>query len=762
MENKLDPILISIKTDAQEVSQKISRLKESLKGLDKRRTTTKNKIRELNEEVAKLNILRGKAVARNKELSGSLGNLTKGMHGADKATGAATTSVLELGRVVSDAPYGIRGMANNVSQLASNMLFGAQQIDKTTGKAVGFMGVLKGMGKVFTGPLGLLFVIQAVVSALDFFAGGMKKAENASKKLGESAGKSVGEFRRLNVILQDGRVSLEDRTEALKKLKKEYPKAVELIKSYQKNLSTANNTITESIELEKEYTKVIIEEAKRRAARKKIEEKSSELFELEDERNKELKSAKSRLLELAYAQEDSDRRIIESSIKVMEAELDRSKSVMNQNKAFKEASIALAQYQSNINVGRVAVDNFTLGLFKNRKDINELNDEITKYATNSIDFEEQKRKEAEKLAKELLKLAIGELELRRDINEAIISDEKTIDKEKIRLLNENFQISLSIIEKERDFRNKDLTDSELDLTKRKNSLIKFNKEYVSLQAKLRDDLAKFNVSVKPEVEAIDTSELQRGIVKGLGEQEIPEIIVPIKPFIYEEGILQKIELFIERYKSLMGGVTEFIDGEFQREITIEENKTNALNTELNDRLLNENLSKEERKNIQNEIWQNDEALRVKKEAIEKKQFKLQKAANIAVAMIETYSAAMSAYRNTLANPLNKLLPDAGLLKAKISAGIATVGGLAQVAAISRQKFQSSASKSPINVSGGGGGSEGKGDRDFNFNLVGNTQTNQLAEAIQGQFSQPLKAFVVSKDVTTQQELDANIKGTATF
>jgi hypothetical protein len=45
MANNLDPILISIKTDAEEVSQKISKLKESLKGLDKRRTTTKNKVK---------------------------------------------------------------------------------------------------------------------------------------------------------------------------------------------------------------------------------------------------------------------------------------------------------------------------------------------------------------------------------------------------------------------------------------------------------------------------------------------------------------------------------------------------------------------------------------------------------------------------------------------------------------------------------------------------------------------------------------------
>ena len=158
----------------------------------------------------------------NKKMEKSLVGLNKELDGSTQASGAATTSVLELGRVVSDAPYGIRGMANNVSQLASNMLFGAQQIDKATGKAIGFTGVIKNMGKAFIGPLGILFAIQAVVAAVDFFYGGMKKAEEKSKELASEVGKTAGEFRRLNVILQDGRISLEDRTEALKKLKKEY------------------------------------------------------------------------------------------------------------------------------------------------------------------------------------------------------------------------------------------------------------------------------------------------------------------------------------------------------------------------------------------------------------------------------------------------------------------------------------------------------------------------------------------------------------
>ncbi len=49
-----------------------------------------------------------------------------------------------------------------------------------------------------------------------------------------------------------------------------------------------------------------------------------------------------------------------------------------------------------------------------------------------------------------------------------------------------------------------------------------------------------------------------------------------------------------------------------------------------------------------------------------------------------------------------------------------------------------------------------------FNIVGASQTNQLAESIAQQQQIPVKAFVVSKDMSSQQELDRNIEETATF
>ena len=83
-------------------------------------------------------------------------------------------------------------------------------------------------------------------------------------------------------------------------------------------------------------------------------------------------------------------------------------------------------------------------------------------------------------------------------------------------------------------------------------------------------------------------------------------------------------------------------------------------------------------------------------------------------------------------------------------------GLAQVATIARTKFQSSAGSSPALVGGGSSSSSGSGTAraEASFNIVGGrTKEDALLGAIQAKFDQPVRAYVVSGDVTSQQELD---------
>lgn len=64
--------------------------------------------------------------------------------------------------------------------------------------------------------------------------------------------------------------------------------------------------------------------------------------------------------------------------------------------------------------------------------------------------------------------------------------------------------------------------------------------------------------------------------------------------------------------------------------------------------------------------------------------------------------------------------------------------------------------SSIGVSGGGGGSAVASPTPPAFNIVGASETSQLAQTISDQDDAPIKAFVVSEDVTTAQQMDRNI------
>ena len=79
-----------------------------------------------------------------------------------------------------------------------------------------------------------------------------------------------------------------------------------------------------------------------------------------------------------------------------------------------------------------------------------------------------------------------------------------------------------------------------------------------------------------------------------------------------------------------------------------------------------------------------------------------------------------------------------------------------------------ATQVPTASSGGGGSSPAitntlsQPANPAQFNIVGQSNLNQLAQSIGGQFDQPIRAYVVGQDVTTSQQLQRQRVKTATF
>ena len=133
----------------------------------------------------------------------------------------------------------------------------------------------------------------------------------------------------------------------------------------------------------------------------------------------------------------------------------------------------------------------------------------------------------------------------------------------------------------------------------------------------------------------------------------------------------------------------------------------------------------------------------KSEKQQKKAFQVQKAVNIANAVIDTYKAANTALASS-PPPFNY-----------IAMAAAITAGLINVKKIASQQFQSSSS------SGGGGGSNaptGAAPMTANFNTIGSSGINQLAQLQQT----PTQAYVVSGEVTSAQALDRNRVQNATL
>lgn len=635
---KEDEIVLKLRLEEAKSKVNIKKFTSDLNELDGRTKEYKLTVAKLNLEEQKLANTRQKLSKATSEL---IGDGKKGLTGVSDATGAATSATLELGRAISDAPYGIRGVANNLSQFASQFSFMSNKVDDATGKVVGFSGALKGLGQAIKANA-ILLLIQIGIAAFDKFAGGAKKAEKAVTDLTKEtyasslvANQYVKELENVNLTEERRKIVTQELIKLVPTLKEEDLK-------YGENLDDVKLKI-------KQYT---LAQASRIEMDKLVQENSALL-------------SKQMRVDLVNSTEDQ-----EEKVKIIKGLL-------------KEEGIEL-----------------------------------------------------EKLVNKSYSLGQKNLTLRKKTNTELIEDFKELAKE----IEEESKPILEKIDNLSKGLSLDPSKDTGDVFKGK-FIESYYREIAGLEDVVKDE----------DFDGIsDTAKITGGI------------ILPFKPTFVppEEDFYAELDRFIERYQTVMTGLTSFVDGEFERQLTIEQNKTNILNEELNNRLLNESLSADQRKSIQNEIAQNDERLRVRQEAIKKKAFNAQKAFNISAALIETYAAASSAYKNTLANPINKLLPDAGLLRAKINAGVATAGGLLQVAAIARQKYQSSSAATPVNV-GGGGASGGASERaDPSFNIVGRSGENLLINAIQAQFGKPLKAYVVSRDVTTQQQLDGMIVGQA--
>jgi len=676
-------ILLKIEVAQAQANANVKKLEASLNNLDGR-------TKEYTLTLKKLQLERAKLADLRKTDSKSISNYANELGNANKQTGAATSATLEFGRVLSDAPYGIRGVANNLQQLASNLFFMSKGVDNVTGKTLGFGGAIGTLGKSLLGPAGILVAFQGITAALDFFFGAATKAEESVHGLTSEVYASGLVMNNYIDELNDVNISEERRAVLVQELTKSIPTLTEADLEYGANLDNVRLKI-------KQYT---LAQASRIEMDKLVQE------------NSELLSKQMRV-DLVNSTEDQEEKLKIIKGLLEEEGIELEKAV---NKSYQMG-------QSNLTLRKKTNSELIQDFNDLAKDIKKESDPILERIeriSQGLGLDPSKRKGG-KPSERAKVTAFDTSNIIKDAKN-YVDEIMKMEKKNALLLATNNVDKLII---ERDFQLNRLSMLKGDNSALIEEYVKYYDTLISVaEGKL---LGKGKIDDKTPTKSGGTRE----------------------PFTIEEGL--------NAYMELQSSMTDFLSGEYDRQLTIEQNKTNALNNELNQRLLNENLSKDERERIQLQIGRNDEKLRKTQEVIERKRFKMQKAVNIANALVDTYRNGVLAFGSQL------IIGDpSSPLRAQIAQGVALAAGLANVAMIARQKFQSSAgSGGTIGAGAGGAGSGGEG-REFNFNLAGSTQSNQLTQSIASQLNQPIQAYVVSSDITSQQQLDLNISNTATI
>lgn len=688
---------LKIELDTSNGELKVNGLKSSIEGLEKKVSSVTKEARSLNSAL--------------KDTSSS--------------AGIAGATAQELGRFVSDLPYGLNAVTNNLSQLGS--LFGILVV-----KAGSFRGAISSLWKTMMGPVGVLFAFQAVVAAIEFFSSRTKRAEEAIDSQVKSMLFQIEVIKLLNEELDNSNTSSERKIQIQNTLLRLDKKMSDDLKEFNGNLRVQNELI----------------ERRRIVLQKEIEFKEKEKNAEENlaKVRKELEKIRAREAFLREGEFSNANELYQLNIQRKDLELELS----NIKEDLINYSEALTKAEENYNIvldkNTNSLKANTKGLEKRAKALREINEGILSEQISLLESIEGGTEEEQKSRlDQITALKLKELEIEGAAAEEKAKQEGLAEVELIAV------------------RNLYAAKREVLLQEHNNSLLGIMK---SFNLELNEELKKIGEPTDEEsglaflnkIFGTDVKTVKEQLSKGAKEvtdglaayqkkrQEVEENGNKAVAKLREEDRLAAIYAFQDVSNAVFG----VMDASFQREIDLEQDKTNKINNELKERLANENLSANERKNIQDKIARNDEELRKKQDKIEEKKFKLNKAASIANATINTYLAATAALKDPALSTFQR-----------IASMVAIIGsGLAQVAMIAKQKFVSS--QSGLSGTGAGGAGGGAGVQAPDFNIVGQSPSNQIAAAVQGQFKQPIKAYVVSKDVSTAQEMDRNIVGTASL
>ena len=627
-------------------------------------------------------------------------------------SGLNNAILIETGRVASDAAYGIQGIANNVGRLLEL----GQEFSRTGGKG-GFAGAFKELGKSLMGPAGFIVGAQLLLSFLPKITKALGEWLNATTVLDEAQKQGTlnlnDQVSNLNVYLtklNDANTSDEQRRKIVNNINEEYD-------GLNLKLDENNRLTEESVNISNQYIEVLKIRAQAEATLSLIQEKSAEKIEL---LNSSLLSNLTfmKVLRGAAAQLGSPIGFIGG---VAEGTANDISELDKEIQKLIESLVVADPDQAKKGIGKL------LRTFKQQLlDLSKLEEqyrqqsELTfilsqeerilkqeEFAMRDLDIRVQQFKDRQKLRlEEFLESKASDTEkekARREYNESIIKADKEASDVLIQL---KAATATKLLELE---------------AKQANDEFKFNRQ----RRQLEIERSKF---------ALDADQYYFNEKMYMLQQEIQMDELRLKTAKLSIDQRAELELKLAKmYQDLDKSRAE------QRIAFIEENKRIDL----------------EYVGFVQGIGTLLSTLAGENEALQKAALLVEKGAAIADIVIKTQAANASARAQLVGmGPIlgTAFTPivEAQIARNNIGAGIA----IANILATTLMSF-----KKPS--TGGGGAKGGQVSVEApDFNVVGASPESQLAQTVAGQQAKPIKAFVVGKEITSQQELDRNILTTA--
>ena len=629
-----------------------------------------------------------KATLANKQFNQTL----SGRESMTTNAGLAGATLTELGRTISDLPYGIRGVANNLSQLSTLFTTMVAKVDSNVKGFARLGRAVKMLQAQLMGPLGIVLAFQAVIALLDAMAQGKIKLGKGINQVTKAIKEETKAIREQVELQEAQNIIVQDQLGYLEQLQKENGR----YNTGQKAVLTTEEFLLLSRDL---LIKAGIKEAKM----------LTDLNISQDERY-------SILVKLNQG--------LNNNVEIQKA----------------EALLLEQMRDGKIQDANLTVANITR-LKVQREEFLKYLETLDKGKEKESDFVKTKKK----LSAELLQLQIDDAEklltLQKEANLKELNEtEYTADeKNELRVLYESIYLEEV----------KDLRESNLDDFKQ------FAEESVQESIDVIDDLYKQFLDKNKQA----SKDAQKFISDYIRTQQNE-----LRESREQERILN--QAFSSTAK-ILGYLNDLRQQHHQAQL-------DRLARERDVILANDTLTQTEKEKRLQSISHQEMVAQKKKIKLERDMFTLEQTLMIAKTIMnarfyaqqQIMMAGIQAQQagdavTSIGIEASKKLGEASMslgsfMSALGPAGIIAFGASIGVALASIKKARDAAKNQIANLvpgaSSAGGGSSPSVQAPA-FNVVGATQTSQLAQTIAGSEDKPLRAYVVASDVSTAQELE---------